>query len=281
MMTVPIVNALPTVNTARDMPAGLFVSSGGGFHRDRVATDWELIFVREGTLHIAENDQEFTVRSGESLLLWPGRRHRGTQPYPSSTSFYWLHFLVGNLPATQSAQVKEVLRVPQHTSVVRPNHLASLFRRYLDDQESGMLDTLEGSLLLTQMLCEVARPPGQNQQALGAAAVLAHRAYAVIHRRVSEPLSSADIAQELHCNPAYLARTFRQAYGETVTEAIHKTKLWFARNLLVEENETVDRVAQRSGFVSVVHFRRIFKRYEGMTPLAYRRLYGRTLINIR
>lgn len=271
MTTFPIPTPL------RAEAAGLFVSSGVGTHPDRVMPSWELIFVREGVLDIAEGDRPFSVGAGEALLLWPGRRHFGTRPYPPNLSFFWIHFRADGAPTTG----EECLDLPRHTHIPRPDHLASLFRRYLDDQESGMLGAVDAHLLLGLMLCEVARPQAQDRGALGAPAVLAHRAHSIIHRRVSEPLGSSDIARELRCNPDYLGRVFRQEYGETVTEAIHRTKLRFACRLLVEENETVDRVARRCGFPAVGHFRRVFKRHEGMTPLAYRRLYARTNINIR
>lgn len=266
---------LPLPPFLRAGVAGLFVSSGSGTHPDRVLPSWELIFVREGVLDISENGQPFRVSAGEALLLRPGHRHRGLRPYPPDLSFFWIHFEVGAGP--------EGLDLPQFTRVARPDHLTSLFRRGLDDQASGPPMEPGASLLLALMLCEVGRrgPPGEAGEGEGAPAVLAHRACAVIHRRVGERLSAADLARELRCNPDYLGRVFRQTHGETVTEAIHRAKLRLACRLLLEEHDTVDQVAARCGFESVGHFRRLFKRQEGLTPRAYRRLYARVAINTR
>jgi hypothetical protein len=71
---------------------GLFISRGQGTHPHRVIGSWELIFVREGVLMVEEEEKRFEVGAGESLLLWPGRRHRATGDYPPDLSFYWIHF---------------------------------------------------------------------------------------------------------------------------------------------------------------------------------------------
>ena len=44
-----------------------------------------------GVLNMQEEGQAFTISTGEALLLWPGRMHRGTQPYPEDLEFFWVH----------------------------------------------------------------------------------------------------------------------------------------------------------------------------------------------
>ena len=111
---------------------GFFVSRGRGRHQDRVLGSFELIFVSSGVLGLQEAGRHFSVQAGETLLLWPGRPHGGTAPYPANLSFYWLHFYLEPLTPHVSGE----MRVPQHTRVSRPDHLTNLFRRFLDDQET-------------------------------------------------------------------------------------------------------------------------------------------------
>jgi hypothetical protein len=66
---------------------GLFVSRGIGTHPTRVITTFELIFVKSGVLGIREGDTHFEVQPNETLLLWPGREHGGTAPYPRDLRF--------------------------------------------------------------------------------------------------------------------------------------------------------------------------------------------------
>ncbi len=79
---------------------GLFISRGVGRHPARKLSSWEIIFVEKGTLTIREENTLFEVNAGESLLLWPKRRHVGVEDFPGDLKFYWLHFEVDEgLPA--------------------------------------------------------------------------------------------------------------------------------------------------------------------------------------
>jgi quercetin dioxygenase-like cupin family protein len=67
-----------------------------GRHPARKLASWEIIFVEKGTLTILEENTLFEVKAGESLLLWPDRRHVGVEDFPADLKFYWLHFEVEN-----------------------------------------------------------------------------------------------------------------------------------------------------------------------------------------
>ncbi len=251
---------------------GLFVSPGNGTHPDRVIDSHELIFVRRGTLHLREEEHEFAVPEGHALVLWPGRRHRGTAPYDKGLSFYWVHF------ALAQQRRKGKLSVPQLARVARPDRLSELFHRFLDDQDSGRLGDLDAELLLVLMLCEVARRP---EAATDRGSVLAARAETYVASHLAENLSTSHIARALRVNPDYLNRVFRRMHGQTLTEYVHRRRLRDARLLLRDTTASVAEVAGQCGIGEVGYFRRLFRRYEGVSPAAYRKLYARTHVNVR
>ena len=254
--------------------AGLFVSRGQGIHPDRVIQTFELIFVKEGALSMEEEEQPFDVREGETLLLWPGRRHRGLQPYAPGLSFYWVHFGLREHPDGEMA-----LTVPQHATVGRPDHLTLLFRRLIDDQETLGIRPFSASLTVLLMLQEVTGSGHARTNSSSSATLLASRADSIIRSRFHETLTASSLADELNCHPDYLGRAFRQTYNLTMTEAIHRRRLRQARSLLLESADAVDVVAHRCGFEEVGYFRRLFKRQEGLSPRAFRRIYSRLHVN--
>ncbi|MGC3998006.1 MAG: AraC family transcriptional regulator [Anaeromyxobacter sp.] len=255
---------------------GLFLSRGVGTHPTRVIGSFELIFVKRGVLEIREGETGFAVQQDETLILWPGRKHGGTVPYPPDLRFFWVHFTLapdgppaGGLP----------LSVPQHARIERPDHLTNLFRRLLDDQEAFGVRPLPASLLILLMLCEVTASRPASARSDGAAQLLAARADTLILSRFNELLSASSIAADLGCNPDYLGRVYRSTHGRTLTEAIHDRRIRHATRLLAEGRETIDEVARQCGFEDAGYFRRLFKRMQGMTPHAYRRLYVRVHVN--
>lgn len=253
---------------------GLFISSGKGTHPDRILNDYELIVVRKGTLSIWEDDVLFNVPEDHALLLHARRRHRGASPFGRDLSFYWIHFV----PQPRRG-VGERLEVPQFGRVARPECVAELFHRYLDDQEAERLDPLSARLLLLQILCEVSRKPLATGSARGAA--LTGRAEAYVIRHLADKLSTAHVAHALRTNPDYLNRMFRAVHHVTITEYIQRRRLADAAKMLRETADTITEIAAACGYGSLGHFRRLFQRLHGMSPGAYRKLMARAFVNAR
>lgn len=269
--------------------AGMLISRGSGRHIQRICSHFDLIFVREGVLPIQEEERTFEVRAGESLLLWPGRRHGGTGVFSPDLRFYWLHFNVKEAPpggtyvppserASAPPSGAQTLSLPQYATVRRPDFLESLFRRYLDDQETGRLLPAYASLLAWLMLCEIAdqRPMCAADRT---AAALAGRALAFIRSHLHQPLKVSDIADALGYNPEYLNRVFHQTYHHTLTQEIHLSRIGYARYLLLYSSMNVSEIAHACGFADASYFFRLFKRYEGMTAMAFRRLNAQARVN--
>jgi AraC-like DNA-binding protein len=235
---------------------------------------FELIFVLEGTLPIREEEQEFEVRVGQSLLLWPGWWSWSTAHHSPDLCFLWLHFRVKRgSPIEQSVNGEQALCVPQYTTVSRPNCLEYLFRRYLDDQESGRPFPAFANVLAWLMLGEVADPRPEFDTKRSGADV-ACRALTYIHAHCHQPLTASKIADQLGYNPEYLNRVFHQAYHRTLTEEIHQARMAKARRLLLNSGMCASEIGRACGFTDIKYFFRLFRRYEGNTPTAFRRLHA-------
>ena len=186
--------------------AGKFIFAGEGRHITRVH-DWdELIVVLQGELEMFEEERKFRVRAGEWLLLQRGKRHGGLAPYPANLSFFWLHFrddgtVIGKLPQ------HGILREPANFSV----HIQS----FLNEQNRLEPDKKIMELLFLLMVQEMHRP-SQEQLKVELATPLAIAAQKYIGTHFNEQLSLESIASELHCNPQYLSRLYRKAFGITL-----------------------------------------------------------------
>jgi len=257
--------------------AGLFISKGGWVHSERVIDSHELIFVRRGTLSMHEEGRKFLLEPGQTLLLWPGRRHGGTEPNPEDLQFYWLHFEVG---AGKARSIHPAIRIPQVATIGRPDRLTELFRWFLDDQEAHSLDEASADLLLMMMLYQVARAHTLSDDS-AATTVLAQRVEAYVRTHFDQRITTSSIARELDYNPDYLGRAFRSVYATTPTAFLQRLRLDYARMLLIEGDKTVGQIARECGFDDAGYFRRLFHRRDGMSPLAYRKLYARVHINVR
>ena len=255
--------------------AGLFISPGHGIHPDRTIRSYELIFVKRGTLALEEDRRRFDLQPGQTLILWPDRHHRGVEPYARDLSFYWIHFSLA--PARRASGKK--IAIPQSSALERPDRMAELFHRFLGEQEEGHVSPQEGNLLLSLMLLEVGR---SRERPFGpsTSGILA-RADNYISENFHRNIGAGDVARSLRLNPDYLGRIYRHARGQTLTQAIHRRQIREALALLRDTALNVDEIASASGFQDPRYFRRIFSRYQGVSPVRYRNFHTRIHINTR
>ena len=97
------------------------------------------------------------------------------------------------------------------------------------------------------------------------------RVMEVIRTNYRERLSVNTIAEQVHYSPAHLSTLFRKETGITLNEAILRTRLKAAMDLLRTTLEPVSAIANRTGYADVQYFSRVFKQVTGFTPLEYRR----------
>lgn len=255
---------------------GLFISRGVGRHPARKLQSWEVIFVEKGTLTIQEEETLFQVNAGESLVLWPQRRHVGVADFPADLKFYWLHFEVKN--SVNDGTWMTALSVPQHTRVSDPQYMIALFRQFLSEQEKiARSAALEFILLL--ILQQMTLPAKAEDEVNDRGVSFAWRAQQLIRTQFHLPVSTATLARELHCNADYLGRVYRRAFHLTLTEAIHRQRVRAAEKLLLSDARSLKEVAALCGFHDVGYFRQIFRKHTGLTPAVWKRRYCKEHIN--
>ncbi len=262
--------------------AGLFISRGNDTkHPTRVINSHELILVKQGELDMWEEEQDFHLEPGQTLHLWPGRQHGSHKIMPPDLKFYWIHFEIeaaGNDDfASHGAEpFSSVINVPQVAHLCQPERLERLFRLFLDEQETGMLHPLSANMLTLLMLMELTEHFKASEDNLNVVATWAHT---YIHVNFDRPITSSKVAASLGYNTDYLGRIYRQTYGCTLTEAIHRRRVHKACDYLLDSNLTISYIAHRCGFSDTDYFRRIFKRVTQITPSEYRDENSRLHVN--
>lgn len=259
--------------------AGLFMSRGGAMHPTRVIDSHELIFVKQGTLDMWEDDRRFHLEPGHTLHLWPGRRHGSSLPMPPDLRFYWIHFEVEPMNARADGSSPLVTKLPQVNYLTQPERLERLFRQFLEDQETGLLHPYAASLLTMLMLIEASQIHVEMTSASDDPNVVATWAHTYIRINYNRPITTQWIARAVGYNPDYLGRIYRRVYGCTLTEAVHRRRVNVACEYLLDTSMTIEQIAQVCGFSDPDYFRRVFRRYVGISPGTYRDERSRVHVN--
>ncbi|MBA2781378.1 MAG: AraC family transcriptional regulator [Actinomycetota bacterium] len=125
---------------------------------------------------------------------------------------------------------------------------------------------------LTLVLVDVARLAGDvvGQLRVRQQPVLAG-VFGFIEDHHAEPISLRDVARATNLSPGYLTTLVRRRTGRTVLEWIHERRMAEARRLLVETDESIERIGASVGYDDPIYFIRRFRGAHGATPASWRR----------
>ena len=96
----------------------------------------------------------------------------------------------------------------------------------------------------------------------------------LLKSKFRDPDAISDAVQNSGVPERTLKRRFKQATGVALIDYLQNLRIEHGKTLLESTRHPVDSVSEECGYSDASFFRRLFKRLTGMTPLAYRRLFG-------
>ena len=91
-----------------------------------------------------------------------------------------------------------------------------------------------------------------------------------VQSRPAVHVRTREAARHVHLSPAYFCKQFKKCTGLTFAEYVSRMHVETAKKLLLEPSLRISHVATAAGFTSLPYFNRVFKRYAGVTPRAFR-----------
>ncbi|WP_018757695.1 response regulator transcription factor [Paenibacillus terrigena] len=92
-----------------------------------------------------------------------------------------------------------------------------------------------------------------------------------IHDYLDGDLSLTAIAEQVHLNPSYLSRYYKQITGRNLLEYIQETKLAAAIRMMENSHMKLHEIALKVGFDSQPYFTTFFRKMTGTSPQEYRK----------
>lgn len=94
-----------------------------------------------------------------------------------------------------------------------------------------------------------------------------------VHNHIDEPINQVQMAELLHLSPSYFSRLFVRKTGESFTQYLAHERLEYAKQLLEKTDDSIVQISEKLAFNSPGYFSTFFKKFEGITPLQYRKYY--------
>ena len=113
--------------------------------------------------------------------------------------------------------------------------------------------------------------PKENGAVADRVSVTMRDAVLYIHTHFQKPITLNEVALVANYNSSYFSTAFKTEFGVTFSEYLTKLRVDYAKRLLISTDEVVNEIGKRSGFFSPSAFLQSFKKYENITPTAYRK----------
>ncbi|MEF3305826.1 AraC family transcriptional regulator [Paenibacillus sp. GYB003] len=262
--------------------------------RERALFDYELLYVKEGTLRVTLEEGDCEGVPGDLFLFKPGQRHAITVTSDVPVRQPHVHFDLIYLP--DSPDVKVSFKPIEEMT---PAELA-MIREDVCSAPPFELPTrlsLRNPSVFESMLLDLIRDFRIGLPYAGAAAkgafirlwihLLREHAWSVnphlhsnwerltkvkqtIDHTPEQDVSLAALADMAGLSPFYFLRAFSQAFGMPPVKYAQTVRIGKAREMIQFTSLPLTEIAERVGFRSIHAFSRAFKRIDGVPPSFYR-----------
>ncbi|NML38040.1 helix-turn-helix transcriptional regulator [Chitinophaga sp. G-6-1-13] len=236
------------------------------------------LFLTEGSALMKVGSDSCEIYENELLFVAAGQMFSFSEGDANNGYLCVFHddMLIGRFVSSMLGKDFECLRA-WGNPVVRPDSqtagfiLQLLLRLYHEYRQQGIQrpDIIQSYLiaLLTEVNA-VYRPLQRPERS--AALQLMNRFHDLLFTGVPRWRQVADLAAQLHISPNHLNKIVKQVTGKSPIRWIDEATVLEAKILLSQQEMPVGEIALTVGIEDASYFTRLFKKYEGVTPTAFR-----------
>lgn len=243
--------------------AGQVVSRGAfTMHRPNGRSDYYLIYVTGGAMHIVLNGQWEQMDTGTAVLIPPHAEQRYSFDKDVPLEYYWAHFTgyaVGDVIRHAGLETGKVIHVGPGESLSRSfRELMSLFLS-MDEWQEG-----EAAGQLQMILAKLGRAAAGKPMQASIAPI--RRSLSYMHDHYARPMKVAELAAIEHLSSSRYTAMFRRCTGLAPKEYLISLRMRSAMDLLMHTDLSVKQVASEAGYDDPLYFSRLFKKRMGVAP---------------
>lgn len=257
--------------------------SGFPFHWHE---EMEIISVREGSISVSVGNDEYTVNSGEFLLIHPQMIHAIKQHEDCRGLYVNILFRFSMLESGPDDACREKYLepiysrrslMPGYISLEHPlnTEISPIILELTDnadDQRPGNELRIKGKLyeLMSAVIgyCEASNNAQANEDIIFEK--LKH-SLRYIEENYADNIGVDTMAAVSNYSVSHFSKLFKQLTGLPFTQYLKNYRLETAANRLINESAKISEIALSCGFSNLSYFTRAFYKKYHMTPSQYRR----------
>ena len=246
-----------------------------------------LVMGMSGTRIVGDSTERYTdydlVLLGPYLYhKWDGDVHlqNSGQPYRVITIQFAMDLLSGHF--FQKEQFFKIRKLMQDSSRGVKFHSKTLegaMHLMIDlTEDKGFLNVIEFfqllDLLSTSSETHFLSSEGFSSKVLRSDSNRIQVAYSYILRNFAKTdLKIGDVAAQVNMSDSAFSHFFKKYAFMSFTQFLVDVRIGHACKLMLDTDQTISQICDKSGFNNIANFNRLFKKYRNCTPVAYRRRY--------
>lgn len=244
------------------------------------ATTHTFIFLTEGEATMTIGSQFYKIIKNECLIVPAGQVYSFAKHDINKGYLFNFHndILIGSQGKTDIIKNFEFLHVWGNPHVSLNSEVATyvlqlLKRIFTAYNKSGLTHERLITSYLMALLCEVNlvyKPLSDSTQT--ASLTLTNTFKQLLFKHIKTKHLVTDYAALLHISPNHLNKTIKTITGKSPTKWIDDAIVLEAKVLLYQTDVPISEIAAEIGFLDPSYFTRLFKKYEGITPLQFRKM---------
>ena len=273
-------DALPSVSLC-----GYLSTDTGFVHPNRILDVNVLLYVEEGSFHILEEEEEFTVGAGDLLFLKQGLHHYGDVKCPKGTKWFFVHFHLDEAEGGRElAPYERFLYTEAEEPRMRAYHMlpktmhiekgSRIFSRFMTLDRMFASRDYSANLNLNAYLYEILTDiyeqtmlerhvDGRSEKVL--------KMMSFLDERADRPFDSGELEEAMGLTFKHLNLLFKQTTGTTLWRYHSSARTERAKRLLATTTLSIGEISDELHFESPYYFCNAFKKQTGISPSQYRK----------
>lgn len=249
--------------------------TAAGSFGPRTQSDFQLVVLHRGSLHLKLDGELVEVPENHGILLSPGRREHFFFTQDRDTRHSWVAVAPRAVPRLLRFEL-EKLGSPIPFLGRMATLLDMLRAPTLSEESEDLLDSERTLDLALALMCEFASAVrGGNHTPRANDAVLS-RFNNYLAGAYARPLSLQQMAKGAGVSRQHLLKVCRTEGKPTPFQQLYQKRLEAAADLLLHTGFPLSQIAEQCGFSNPFHFSRKYKQFWGESPLRWRQRHWKT-----
>ncbi len=238
--------------------------------------DYMLLFTAQGSIcyNVDSKNEKIIVSSTKEntiALFTPFEPHYFSNASPDIKR-YWIHFNAENIE-TLLDTIK--IKNKRFFNVSNIERMEDMISELMQERISKKpFHWIKMSSLLCEILIEIAR---ENRMNMSEKTNNIHLALNYIQNNYSKHITVDELSEMCHLSKYYFIKSFKHYTGNSPYYFLTNVRMQCAKDLLVNTSLKISEISNKVGFDDPLHFSKIFKETNYISPKAYREKRTREL----